>query len=81
MDSIDDLCSLIACFRDAGCPDEFVIYTGYYEEEIQMELSQLKQFPNITVKFGRFRPNESHHIDPLLGVELASPNQYAKYIS
>lgn len=81
MDSINDLCSLIACFRDADCPDEFVIYTGYYEKEIQTELSRLKQFSNIIVKFGRFRPNEPHHIDPLLGVELASSNQYAKYIS
>ena len=29
------------------------------------------------IKFGRFIPNDDKHIDPVLGVELASKNQYA----
>ena len=36
---------------------------------------------NIIVKFGRFIPNSPHIYDTLLGVELASNNQYAKIIT
>ena len=41
----------------------------------------LKKFKNIIVKFGRYRPNFQKHFDEVLGVELASTNQYAKRIS
>ena len=41
----------------------------------------LTLYPNIIVKFGRFKPNEESHLDKLLGVRLASPNQYARLIS
>ena len=30
---------------------------------------------------GRFRPDQPHHVDELLGVELVNPEQYAKKIS
>jgi len=33
---------------------------------------------NIIVKFGRYRPNQEKHYDKILGVFLASDNQYAK---
>ena len=36
------------------------------------------QYDNIVVKFGRFRPNQDPHYDNVLGVKLASNNQYAK---
>ena len=42
---------------------------------------QLKGYKNIIVKFGRFIPNDSPHFDEVLGVNLASSNQYAKEIS
>jgi len=32
---------------------------------------------NIIIKFGRFIPDQKSHMDETLGVELASPNQYA----
>jgi hypothetical protein len=38
-------------------------------------------FKNIIIKFGRFVPNKPHHIDEVLGIELASDNQYAKRIN
>ena len=40
----------------------------------------LKQFDNIIVKFGRFVPEQKSHYDEVLGVNLASDNQYAKVI-
>ena len=78
----EEVLSLISYFRSNNCNDDFVIYTGYTEEEIQTEINQLKQFPNIIIKFGRFIPNETkQHYDEVLGIELASHNQYGKRIS
>lgn len=64
-----------------GCTDPVVIYTGYNREEIDGELHFLMSLPNIIVKFGRFIPDQEPHIDPVLGVKLASDNQYAVQIS
>ena len=79
-DSWRDLLLLINAFR-LYVDDDIVIYTGYNKEEIKEKIHQLKQYPNIIIKFGRFIPNQPHHIDEILGVELASPNQYAEKIS
>ena len=64
-----------------GCPDPVVIYTGYTEEEIDGMIAFLRSMPNIIVKFGRYIPLQQPHLDPILGVNLASDNQYAKQIS
>ena len=77
-DSWNDLYNLIHEFRNFTL-DDIVIYTGYTEEEIC--LYNLQKFPNIIIKFGRFIPNQQKHYDELLGVYLASDNQYAKKIS
>jgi hypothetical protein len=68
--------------------DDIVIYTGYTEEELEYGFDTLKEaynkikkIPNIIIKFGRFIPNQEKHYDEVLGVELASPNQYARRIS
>lgn len=66
---------------DYNCKDTVVIYTGYTEDEISAEIKVLQKFPNIIVKFGRFIPNEKPKYDKVLGVKLASPNQYGKRIS
>ena len=63
-----------------GRRDPVVIYTGYTEEEIDGMISFLRSMPNIIVKFGRFVPMQQPHFDPVLGVNLASDNQYAKQI-
>ena len=61
--------------------DDIVIYTGYNENEISKEINALKEiFSNIIIKFGRYIPNQKPHFDPVLGVNLASDNQYAKKI-
>jgi hydroxymethylpyrimidine pyrophosphatase-like HAD family hydrolase len=81
-DSIDDLRDFIFEFRNCySINDDIVIYTGYNKDEIENYLIQLKQFSNIVVKFGRYIPDCESHFDPILGVKLASPNQYAERIS
>ena len=61
-----------------SCHDDVVIYTGYNPDEIMGMLVQLKQYDNIIVKFGRYVPGQERHRDPVLGVDLASSNQFAK---
>jgi len=79
-DSYPDLFKLVRKIRNKT-QDPIVIYTGYTEEEIAPGIEELKQYPNIIVKFGRFVPNQKPHFDEVLGIELASDNQYAKQIS
>ena len=77
----EEVYSLIRYFREHGCNDPFVIYTGYNKNELHWELDQLRAFRNIIVKFGRYVPGQKKHFDKVLGVELASNNQYAEVIS
>lgn len=81
--------------RQYKCNDPIVIYTGYTEEELNMGefgkapskdqqkeyWKSIKKYKNIIVKFGRFIPGEEKHFDEVLGVDLASSNQYAKEVS
>lgn len=81
-DSFDDIFSFIKCFRDRySIADDVVIYTGYKEEEIKDKINQLKKYPNIIVKFGRYIPDTASRYDTLLKVNLVSSNQYAVKIS
>ena len=77
----EEVYELIKCFRDNKCVDDFIIYTGYYDYEIQNEINVLKQYPNIIIKFGRFKPNQKSHYDSVLGINLISDNQYGEKIS
>lgn len=77
----DELLDLIFTFRKNGCEDDFVIYTGYKKNEILYEIEKLRKYKNIVVKFGRFIPGEDTHFDNVLGIFLASNNQYAERIS
>ena len=78
-DSFEDLLEIIQELRHNYLNnDDVVIYTGYTKEEVQTQISELSKFNNIIIKFGRFIPNQSSHFDETLGVQLASPNQYAE---
>jgi hypothetical protein len=80
-DTPEDLLQFVEIARDDFyIQDDIVIYTGYTEEELQdnFYFQQIIQFKNIVIKFGRFRPNQDPHYDEVLGVNLASDNQYAK---
>jgi hypothetical protein len=79
-DSFSELQGLILRLR-AFTDDDIVIYTGYTETELGHVLPFFKSFKNIIIKFGRFRPNQESHYDELLGIDLASDNQYARRIS
>ena len=79
-DTFDDLLQLIAYLR-VSTDDDIVIYTGYYKEEIADKIPLLSKYKNIVIKFGRYFPDQKEHFDEVLGVYLASDNQYAERIS
>nr|DAQ21404.1 MAG TPA: anaerobic ribonucleoside-triphosphate reductase activating protein [Caudoviricetes sp.] len=79
-DSWNDLKLFIHELREY-CNDDIVIYTGYDKNEIIEKINELSKYTNIIVKFGRYIPNQEKHFDDLLGVYLASNNQYAEKIS
>jgi organic radical activating enzyme len=66
--------------RQYKCNDDIVIYTGYTEEELGHDnyYQNVISYNNIIIKFGRFKPDQESHMDKVLGVRLASPNQYAR---
>ena len=76
----EDLQILIAHLR-VHTMDDIVIYTGYNKNELADKMPFLKSAKNIIVKFGRYIPNQTPHYDSILGVNLASDNQYAERIS
>lgn len=94
-DSFSDLLKLVECIRSYTM-DDIIVYSGYTKDELENGLfylenynsitredayNYLKTFPNIIVKFGRFIPGQQPHYDSVLGVMLASDNQYAERIS
>jgi len=79
-DDFEDLYRLVWKLR-YNSNDTIVIYTGYRKEEIAEQIAALASIKNIIVKFGRYIPGQTPHLDSVLGVELASDNQYAERIS
>ena len=79
-DTFDDLLQLIAYLREST-DDDIVIYTGYYKEEIADRIALLSKYKNMVIKYGRYIPDQKEHYDEVLGVSLASENQYAERIS
>ena len=83
MDSWGELDSLLCYFRHKmGCTDDFVIYTGYDKDEITEKVDHISlEYSNVVVKYGRYIPGDVPHYDSVLGVKLASDNQYAERLS
>ena len=79
-DSFSELAEMISKLREND-NSTVVIYTGYNKDEIADKIDALKKFENVILKFGRFIPNAKHRFDDVLGVELASDNQFAERIS
>ena len=79
-DSWNDLIEFVKQLRELR-DDDIVIYTGYNKEEIIDKVETLCKYKNIVIKFGRYIPNQEKHYDEVLGVSLASNNQYAERIS
>ena len=82
MDSFDEVIRFIDKLRNQySCDDDCVIYSGYNKNELIEQIKELKKYKNIIIKYGRFIPNEKAHLDKILGVNLASSNQYAEQLS
>ena len=79
-DSFYDLFNFIFNFRQQ-CTDTIVIYTGYDRNELEDKLEWLAQQQNIIIKYGRYMPDLEPRYDEILGVTLASSNQYAEIIT
>lgn len=79
-DSPDELLELVKALREKT-NDPIVIYSGYNKDEIVDWIKALKKYKNIIIKFGRYIPNQTFVYDEILGVTLASDNQYAEKIS
>lgn len=79
LDNMIQLMWFITEFRKTH-NDKIIIWTGYTEEECEAFIALLKELNlhNIIIKFGRFIPGKESHIDELLSVPLANPEQYAK---
>ena len=81
LDTIVMLFLFIKEFREFS-NDDIVIYTGYNKEEKRpqdlIKFIKRNQYKNIIIKYGRYIPNQSPHYDEVLGVNLASDNQYAE---
>ena len=80
MEQFEEIYTFIEKLRTKyNCNDDVVIYTGYTEKECSDAgwVQKLCVFNNIVIKFGRFVPNQASHYDKVLGVNLASDNQYA----
>lgn len=69
--------------------NDIVIYTGYTKSEFEEGkvpfyepdkelLAKLTKFKNIILKYGRYIDSLPSHYDKVLGVELASSNQFAE---
>lgn len=85
LEPIDDYAQLIRflkLFREAS-RDRCIIFTGYTKQEIidMGYFDELKSIGNLIIKYGRFIPDQEKHFDEVLGVQLASPNQFAERIS
>lgn len=85
-DTFDDLCEFLLEFS-VRSNDDIVIYTGYNEDEIEdkvhtlINIVRLGNDNTLIIKFGRFIPNDESIYDEVLGVTLASKNQYAKVVN
>lgn len=95
-DSFLEVLAFVSMVReDYNCNDDIVIFTGYTQAEIEtgnfgnfptnetaIDLwNTLKGFSNVYVKFGRYVMNDTAHFDEVLGIKLASSNQYGVKIS
>lgn len=75
-DTWEELYQFITDFRKVS-NDDIVIYTGYNENEILDKVALLKKYTSIIIKYGRYIPDKKKVYSEILGVELASDNQYA----
>lgn len=80
-DTWDEVYEFVMAFRQKS-NDPIVIYTGYYPNEVVLRVNILSSnYENIYIKYGRYIPGRHPVKDPVLGIELASPNQFGVKVS
>lgn len=81
MIQLEEICLFMKRLRFVyQCRDDVVLYTGFKKEEAEDSVRKLIPYGNTIVKFGRFIPHQKPHYDSVLGVRLASDNQFAERI-
>lgn len=82
LDDFDDLLKFFKDMYNANIIDDIVVYTGYEELDVKSYIRELSEWVKgrFIVKYGRFIPNSQSKYDSVLGVTLASDNQYAVVI-
>ena len=83
LDNLKQILWFIYHFRKTN-NNIIIIWTGYTKDECEDLIYLIKEkmkWENIIIKFGRYIPNQQPHYDEVLGVNLASDNQYAERIS
>ncbi len=85
---IHEVCALIRRAVERRIKTTFVIYTGYDKNEVKfigffdaLKDTGFSDSVHVIMKYGRYIPDQKPHFDEVLGVELASDNQYAEMIS
>ena len=83
LEPLDSFCALLdfVQFIRNKTNDVIIIYTGYDKFEKPLFLKAINQYTNIIIKWGRFIIGQNPHYDDILGVNLASDNQYAEKIN
>lgn len=80
LDSFEDVAVLIRDIRSVT-NDVIIVYTGYEIDEPRpknfVQFLENADVDNVIVKYGRYRPDLPGKFDPLLGITLASNNQFA----
>ena len=79
--------NLIRRTVERGIHTTFVIYTGYTKDEVrgigffdELKTTGFGKDVQVVMKYGRYVPGQEPHFDEVLGVDLASDNQYAETI-
>lgn len=73
---IEEVCGLIEYLREHNVKKDILIYTGYYLEEIDKSVIERLKKHHVIFKCGRYIPNRPQKFDKILGITLASDNQY-----
>lgn len=83
LDSLIDVYTVSAAMQRHNILDDLVIYTGYNKQELDPSIipTLVSLVPgHLIIKWGRYLPDQSKHFDEVLGVYLASDNQYGEII-
>lgn len=73
----DELVQCIEYLRQQGMSRPIIIYTGYYPHEINTDTLIRLANCHVIMKFGRYDPSYEPKFDDILGITLASGNQFS----